>query len=61
VKVKALKRHYNGYGGKFAKDKGDEYEMPDEQVKALITAKLVSEVKPAADKSPGKGEDGADS
>jgi len=60
MKVKALKPHNNGYGDKFEKAKGDEYEMPDDHAKPLIAAKLVAEVKPAADKSSGKGDDGAD-
>lgn len=50
MKVKALKSHSNGYGAKFEKAKGDEYEIPATDAAPLITAKLVAEVKPAADK-----------
>lgn len=60
MKVKTLKPHMNGYGDKFEKAKGDEYEIPDVHAGPLIAAKLAAEVKPAAEKSGGKGDNGAD-
>lgn len=44
MKVKALKPHNNGYGAKFEKAKGDEYEMPDDHAAPLIAAGLVEDV-----------------
>lgn len=58
MKVKTLKAHMNGYGDKFEKAKGDEYEIPDVHAGPLIAAKLAAEVKPAADKSGDNGTDG---
>lgn len=59
MKVKTLKPHTNGYGDKFEKAKGDEYEIPAADAKPLIAGKLVAEVKSAADKSSGdNGTDG---
>lgn len=58
MKVKTLKPHMNGYGDKFEKAKGDEYEIPDVHARPLIAAKLAAEVKPAADKSGDNGADG---
>lgn len=60
MKVKTRVEHGNGYGDKYLKAKGDEYEVPDVHAGPLIAAKLVAEVKPAADKSSGKGDNGAD-
>jgi hypothetical protein len=54
MKVKTLKPHMNGYGDKFEKAKGDEYEIPDVHAGPLIAAKLAAEVKPA------KGDNGTD-
>ena len=56
MQVKTLKPHGNGYGAKFWKDKGDTYDLPAEQAKPLIAAKLIAEAKTDA---PGKGADGA--
>lgn len=44
MKVKALKPHNNGYGDKFEKAKGDEYEIPDDHAGPLIAAGLVEDV-----------------
>lgn len=53
AKVKTLKAHNNGYGKKFIKAKGDEYEHPDPD--ALIDAKLIELVDaPKADEDDGK-------
>lgn len=49
MKVKTLIPHNNGYGDKFEKAKGDEYEIPSEDAAPLIDAGLVADVngKPA--------------
>lgn len=39
VKVKALRAHSNGFGDKYEKAKGDEYDVADPT--ALVDAKLV--------------------
>ena len=46
MKVKTLIPHMNGYGDKFEKAKGDEYEVPDVHAGPLIAAGLVED--PAA-------------
>ena len=43
MKVKTLKAHMNGYGDKFEKAKGDEYEVPDVHAEPLIAAGLVED------------------
>ncbi|MFA5989686.1 MAG: hypothetical protein WC803_08785 [Sphingomonas sp.] len=60
MKVKALKPHMNGYGDKFEKAKGDEYEIPDVHAAPLIAAKLAADVN-AAPKELGdkSGDNGA--
>lgn len=64
MKVKTLKPHNNGYGDKFEKAEGDEYELPAQHAAPLIDAGLIEEggeapAKPAG-KSSGKPAGGND-
>lgn len=43
MKVKTRVEHGNGYGDKYLKAKGDEYEVPDVHAKPLIAAGLVED------------------
>ncbi|WP_066526699.1 hypothetical protein [Erythrobacter sp. CCH5-A1] len=43
MKVKTLIPHMNGYGDKFEKAKGDEYDVPDVHAGPLIAAGLVED------------------
>lgn len=52
MKVKTIKAHANGYGAKFEKATGDEYEIPDASAKTLIDEGLIEEVK--GDDAPAK-------
>ena len=52
MKVKTLMTHSNGYGEKFEKRRGDEYDHPDAQ--SLINSKVVKEVKDNADSKTGR-------
>ena len=58
MKVKTLKPHANGYGGRFEKAKGAEYEIPDAHAAPLIFAGLVAELKHTAEKPGGRGGSG---
>lgn len=56
MKVKTLVAHMNGYGDKFEKAVGDEYDMPAEHAGPLIEAGLAERVEAdQASAATGKG------
>lgn len=60
MKVKTIKPHANGYGAKFEKADGDEYEIPDASAKTLIDEGLIEEVKGEAPAKGGKAKSDGD-
>lgn len=49
MRVKTIKPHFNGYGDEWGKTANDEYDVPEEDVRALIESGKVEEVNEEAE------------
>lgn len=52
MKVRTIRKHQNGFGGKFVKAVRSKYELPETEARGLIKAGLVVELASSNDATP---------